>query len=165
VCCVAILTVNSVAHHQPTLIEHHSQETILPLRYTEMRVNPELKRIVDVGPFKHKVEDGLLLRKAAFSCTDTLLDTLASRIAVGAFLSLLVEGLGDHDDVQMLAHQILSKICKISPGAISGAADALLMPLGMIFSKFKAKDAQVGTKVSARTMGSAALSGAWTRWG
>jgi cullin-associated NEDD8-dissociated protein 1 len=143
----AILTVNSVAHHQPTLIEHHLQETILPLLYTEMRVNPDLKRIVDLGPFKHKVDDGLPLRKAAFSCMDTLLDTLASRVAVGAFLPLLVESLGDHDDVQMLAHQILSKLCKISPGAISGAADALLVPLDKIFSKFKAKDAQVGTEV------------------
>ena len=94
-----------------------------------MVVKPELKRVVDLGPFKHKVDDGLPLRKAAFSCMDTLLETAASRIDVGAFLPRLEGGLKDHDDVQMLAHQILSKLCALSPGAITGAADTLLIPL------------------------------------
>ena len=40
-----------------------------------------------MGPFKHEVDDGLDLRKAAFECMYTLLDTCVDRLDIFEFLS------------------------------------------------------------------------------
>lgn len=56
---------------------------LFPHLYSEMRVKEELKRTVDLGPFKHRIDDGLPLRKAAVACIDTFLDMLPERVNVG----------------------------------------------------------------------------------
>lgn len=40
-------------------------------------------RTVDLGPFKHRIDDGLELRKAAFECLDILLSALPHSLQVG----------------------------------------------------------------------------------
>ena len=40
-----------------------------------------------MGPFKHEVDDGLDLRKAAFECMYTLLETCVDRLDIFEFLS------------------------------------------------------------------------------
>jgi cullin-associated NEDD8-dissociated protein 1 len=56
---------NSAAHNKPHLIRDSLSE-LLPLLYEETNVREELIRIVEMGPFKHKVDDGLEIRKVSF---------------------------------------------------------------------------------------------------
>ena len=54
-----------------------------------------------MGPFKHEVDDGLDLRKAAFECMYTLLDTCVDRLDIFEFLSHVQDGLKDHYDIKV----------------------------------------------------------------
>lgn len=53
---------NSAAHNKPSLIRDLLTQ-LQPRLYEETRVRKELIREVEMGPFKHTVDDGLDLRK------------------------------------------------------------------------------------------------------
>lgn len=59
---LALTTLNSAAHNKPDLIIPNLGQ-LLPLVMKESVVKPELIREVMMGPFKHKVDDGLEVRK------------------------------------------------------------------------------------------------------
>ena len=54
-----------------------------------------------MGPFKHTVDDGLDLRKAAFECMYTLMETCLDQLNVFQFLSHIEDGLKDHYDIRV----------------------------------------------------------------
>lgn len=56
---------------------------------------------VEMGPFKHTVDDGLDVRKAAFECMYTLLDCCLEGLDVLQFLDHVEEGLKDHYDIRV----------------------------------------------------------------
>ncbi|KAG8044191.1 hypothetical protein GUJ93_ZPchr0040g33514 [Zizania palustris] len=77
---------------------------LLPLLYDQTVVKQELIRTVDLGPFKHVVDDGLELRKAAFECVDTLLDSCLDQVNLSSFIvPFLLSGLGDKCPSAVLA--------------------------------------------------------------
>ena len=59
---LALSTLNAAAHNKPDLIIPNLSE-LLPFVMTESVIRSELIREVMMGPFKHKVDDGLELRK------------------------------------------------------------------------------------------------------
>lgn len=59
---LALTTLNSATHNKPDLIQPHLGQ-LLPLVMKESIIKPELVREVMMGPFKHKVDDGLEIRK------------------------------------------------------------------------------------------------------
>ncbi|CAM9530101.1 unnamed protein product [Ectocarpus fasciculatus] len=141
----ALLMVNAAVHHQPFLVSELLPGQIIPALYTTVEL--KLERIVDLGPFKHKVDDGEPLRKAALSCIDTILDSLPNRLDVGTLMPYLAKGTGDSKpDVQMLCHQIVSKISEFSPGGVLGSLDSLIEPLEKTCNK-QVKADPVGTEV------------------
>ena len=77
---------------------------LLPMLYEQTKKRPELVHQVDLGPFKHTVDDGLELRKAAFECMDTLLDGCPDRLELAQFLVHLIDGLKDDHAIKVLRH-------------------------------------------------------------
>ncbi|XP_029683341.1 cullin-associated NEDD8-dissociated protein 1-like isoform X2 [Takifugu rubripes] len=124
----ALVMFNSAAHNKPSLIRG-LLATVLPLLYKETRVRKELIREVEMGPFKHTVDDGLDLRKAAFECMYTLLDSCLDALDVLQFLDHVEEGLKDHYDIRMLTFLMLARLATLSPAAVLQRVDRLIEPL------------------------------------
>jgi len=138
----SLLTLNYAAHNKPNLIRDLLSDKILPTLYEETKIKPELIHQVDLGPFKHTVDDGLESRKAAFSCMYTLLETCLAKLEVSAFVTHLVDGLKDHYDIKMLCHLMLSRLAVAAPAAVLQALDLLVEPLQATITT-KVKDGAV----------------------
>lgn len=63
---LALTTLNSAIHNKMHLLLPHLGE-LLPAVFGDSQIKPELIREVQMGPFKHKVDDGLDLRKVGYS--------------------------------------------------------------------------------------------------
>ncbi|GIL42737.1 hypothetical protein Vafri_669 [Volvox africanus] len=124
----AVVALSGCAHAKPGLVVG-GLDQLLPLLYAQTRVREDMIRTVDLGPFKHKIDDGLELRKAAFECLDILSDCCRDRLEPVPFLAALESGLGDHADVKMPCHTTLSKLVATDPGAVLAAAERLVVPL------------------------------------
>ncbi|CAN6910277.1 unnamed protein product [Brassica oleracea] len=125
----AVSALSTFAHYKPNLIKGLLPE-LLPLLYDQTVIKKELIRTVDLGPFKHVVDDGLELRKAAFECVFTLLDSCLDQLNPSSFIiPFLKSGLEDHYDLKMLCHLILSLLADKCPSAVLAVLDSLVEPL------------------------------------
>ncbi|KAJ3030650.1 UNVERIFIED_CONTAM: Cullin-associated NEDD8-dissociated protein 1 [Siphonaria sp. JEL0065] len=126
---IALATLNSAAHNKPYLITESLVE-LLPLLYQETVVKEELIHIVVMGPFKHKVDDGLDARKSAYDCMHTLLEKCLAKIEIFGFLDRVTAGLGDAaQEIKMLNHMILQRVVSLSPAAVVSRLDAMVPAL------------------------------------
>lgn len=107
----AFLTFDALVREDLTLVKAHLGE-LLPVIFQKTEVNTALIREVDLGPFREKVDDGLPLRKAAFMVMDTLGEKALQWLDFNAYVSHLVNGLTDVDDVQLLTYQVLYRLAK-----------------------------------------------------
>ncbi|KAI5811207.1 armadillo-type protein [Peziza echinospora] len=106
---LALTALNSAAHNKPHLIMPHLDK-LLPLVYRESIIRPELVREVQMGPFKHKVDDGLEVRKSAYETLYALLETSFSGINPIDFYSRVIAGLEDEHDIRVLCNLMLTKL-------------------------------------------------------
>merc|ERR1712014_566223 len=86
-------------------------ELILERIKEDSKQKPELIREVDLGPFKHKVDDGLPLRKFAYTVCTSLLAAYPEQVAAPAIIDLVLQGLADSEDVQVISCQLLQDLC------------------------------------------------------
>lgn len=131
---VALITLNSAAHNKPSLILNLLPQ-VLPLLYRETLVKEELIRQVEMGPFKHEVDDGLDSRKAAFECMYTLLDTCQNYLDIFEFLTHVENGLRDHYDIKMLTYLMLNRLASLCPAAVLQRIDRLITPIEEVCRK------------------------------
>ena len=88
-----------------------------------------MERKVDLGPFTHTVDDALPLRKASLSIFATCLENLPASLDIAAFMPVLAKALGDVEDVQLQAHQIVISMCHRQPTFVVAAVEGFVDPL------------------------------------
>ncbi|KAI1391561.1 TIP120-domain-containing protein [Hypoxylon trugodes] len=111
---LGMTALNSAAHNKPDLILPHLSE-LLPFVITESVIKPELIREVQMGPFKHLVDDGLEVRKSAYETLYALMETAFSRVSGLEFYDRIIAGLNDENDIRSLCNLMLSKLIVIDP--------------------------------------------------
>jgi len=139
----ALLMVYSAVHHKPQLVTGLMHEHILPSLYELACLN--LKRVVDMGPFKHTVDDALPLRKASLSIFATCLEKCPSSIDIAAFMPVLAKALEDVEDVQLQAHQICISMCTRHPVPVANSVESFVEPLEKTLNKKKGQ--KTGTEL------------------
>ncbi|KAI0917813.1 hypothetical protein AcV7_007119 [Taiwanofungus camphoratus] len=126
---LALSALNSAARLKPHLVRDHLQ-AILPNLYKETTVNPDLIRTVQMGPWTHKVDDGLEARKTAYETLYTLLDTCLSKLDLHEFLARVLAGLADDsDEVKVICHMMLFRLAGVAPTAVAQRLDDVTPPL------------------------------------
>ena len=123
----ALLMVYSAVHHTPQLVAGVLKDKIMPALYEVPTL--KLKRKIDLGPFKHVVDDALPLRKAALSIFATCLENLPGSMDITAFMPVLVAPLEDVQDIQLQAHQIVIAMCVRQPTYVVAAVETFVGPL------------------------------------
>ncbi|KAG0127526.1 armadillo-type protein [Tuber indicum] len=121
---LALTALNSAAHNKPHLIGQHLQ-SLLPLVYRETVVRPELVREVQMGPFKHKVDDGLEVRKSAYETLYALLETSFSGIEIQTYFDRVIAGLQDEHDIRVLCNLMLTKLILLAKGETLRRLDSI----------------------------------------
>ncbi|EDW76056.1 uncharacterized protein Dwil_GK14870 [Drosophila willistoni] len=125
---VALVAFNSAVHNKPSLVRD-LLPTLLPWLYSETKVKSELIREVEMGPFKHTVDDGLDIRKAAFECMYTLLEQGLDRVDVMQFLDHVQAGLCDHYDIKMLTYLMTARLAVLCPDKVLLRLDQFVQQL------------------------------------
>ncbi|KAI9713069.1 MAG: hypothetical protein M1820_001054 [Bogoriella megaspora] len=112
----ALTAFTSAAHHKPDLILPHLP-TLLPLAIKETIVRPDLVREIMMGPFKHKVDDGLELRKSAYETLYGLMDTAFPRLSpeLPKLYDRVIAGITDEHDIRLLSILMFTKLLTLAP--------------------------------------------------
>ncbi|KAJ7037768.1 armadillo-type protein [Mycena alexandri] len=120
---LALSALNSAARTKPHLIREHLP-ALLPSLYKETVINPDLIRTVQMGPWTHKVDDGLDARKTAYETLYTLLDTCLAKLDLPTFLGRVLPGLADDsDEIKVISHMVLFRLSQVAPAAVSQKLD------------------------------------------
>ena len=116
----------SIVHHLPDLVKKDI-DTLFKIIASQIEVKKELIKEVDLGPFKHKIDDGRPIRKAGFVLLDTIFEKMPERVNIPIIIDIILIGLTDPDDdcISQTLH-ILMKLVKWAPGAVVGQISNIL---------------------------------------
>lgn len=114
---VALSTLMTAIRNKPTLLLPHLSR-LLPLLYKETYKIPELTRIVQMGPFKHEVDDGLELRKLAYEAMFHIVTSLPHEWQINlirdeTFANRIFAGLSDDHDIRVLSCVTLGRMVMV----------------------------------------------------
>ncbi|GAB7365466.1 hypothetical protein MBLNU230_g6539t1 [Neophaeotheca triangularis] len=138
---LALSTFNSAVHNKPDLVLPSLASDLLPHAMRATHSRPELIREVTMGPFKHRVDDGLEVRKTAYETLYSLLESPASRahLDVAAFYDRIIAGLSDEHEIKILCCLVLSKLLPLYPAESLKRLEALAEKFRAVLA-FKPKE-------------------------
>ncbi|KAF2658931.1 TIP120-domain-containing protein [Lophiostoma macrostomum CBS 122681] len=145
---LALTTFNSAMHNKPDIIIP-ALDQLLPMAMKETVIKPELVREVQMGPFKHKVDDGLEIRKSAYETLYALLETAFSKLSptdLSDCFDRVVAGISDEHDIRILCNLMLTKLMVLTPDQTHSRLEAIAENFRAVIS-VKPKDNAVKQEI------------------
>lgn len=106
----ALESLTAITHVQPQTVKGDvSKMEAVAISMT--KIDPTLIKEVDLGPFKHKIDDGIPIRKAAFGLLDTMIEKIPERVDCSTLTEVAIRGLEDTAEECMI--QCLSIIHRL----------------------------------------------------
>jgi cullin-associated NEDD8-dissociated protein 1 len=121
---LAMTTLYSAARNKPSLILSNLSK-LLPYVIKASEVNLEFVREVQMGPFKHKVDDGLEMRKGAYETLHAFIDMAYSRMNHIELFDRVIAGFQDEHDIRMLSLMMLTKLIYLDRDETGRRLDAI----------------------------------------
>ena len=121
-------SLNYLVSSVPNLISKHLPK-YLEVFYDQTNIKEDLIRFVDLGPFKHEVDDGLDLRKSAFQCMYTLLENCLELVSVEKYIQHIIKGLSDQNEIKLQCHLLIIKLANISGANLLKSLALIVDPL------------------------------------
>lgn len=90
----ALESLTAITHTVPQAVKEYLQ-LIQEAANAMTKIDPTLIKEVDLGPFKHKVDDGIVIRKAAYALLDTMIERIPERVNAGQATEIAIYGLED----------------------------------------------------------------------
>ncbi len=133
----------SAIHNKPYLLLS-LLPSLLPLVYKELPKRQEFVRVIQMGPFKHDIDDGLELRKTAFETLYTLVTALSPeqiRYVINIrdlFFKVATLGLSDDHEILILSTVIIGRLAYLDVKILETNMDDEVAPLNLLIEKFNA---------------------------
>ncbi|KAL8377319.1 hypothetical protein RB595_008148 [Gaeumannomyces hyphopodioides] len=121
---LSMTALNSAAHNKPDLILAQLGQ-LLPYVINESVKNNDLIREVQMGPFRHTVDDGLEVRKSAYETLYALMETAFPRLDIIQLYDRIIDGLSDDNDIRALCNLMVSKLVFLAPEETTRRLDSI----------------------------------------
>lgn len=92
----ALSSLNTIVYNIPRTT-HYITKGFLEALASACKFKPELVKEYELGPFKHKQDEGLPLRNAAFSFIDIALEFIYDKIEFSYIVEQVEKGIGNFD--------------------------------------------------------------------
>lgn len=138
---LALGTLNSAIHNKPELILPHLG-SLIPLVMKDTKIDPDLIRQVQMGPFKHQVDDGLELRKGSYETLYSFVESAYNRINHHDLFDRVITGLEDEHEIKMLCNLMVTKLIVLDPEETFRRLDSIADKYRVVLS-FKPKENSV----------------------
>jgi cullin-associated NEDD8-dissociated protein 1 len=113
----AFSVISTLIYGDPPLLES-CIDKFLPLLLKQTLVDETLIKEVHMGPFVHRKDDGVELRKAAYEILRAVIENYDISDSLSLVMTSLLQGLKDDDDVKLIVYRILRRAVQIFPQEI-----------------------------------------------
>ena len=131
----ATLLLSLAAHTKLSLVKNVLGDCLSPL-LEQTKPDESLIRTIDLGPFKHKIDDGLEQRKSAYDCLGIMIGKCWGDLPNQAkVVERVAAGVGDEYEVKLKCHDLLAALSEKEPTLVLPILDGIIGPMTKTLSK------------------------------